>query len=83
MKFLSRWLLVESYYMWLWCNTKVCKIDKCLDINNHSWERYLFGKLLLTCQDNALNTTESSLDYKKREKKFEKKKKKKEKNIIF
>ena len=42
------------------CN-KACKIDK-IDIKNCSCEKYLFGELILACEDEILNTTETSLD---------------------
>ena len=46
------------------CN-KECKIDEDLDIKNCFCKKYLFGKLVLVCQDEILNTTETSLDDKK------------------
>ena len=46
------------------CN-KTCKIDEYLDIRNCSCEKRLFGKLVLVCEDEMLNTTETSLDDKK------------------
>ena len=42
--------------MWF-CTKCVCecnsayKIDKCLDIENCSWEKFLFSKLVLACED--------------------------------
>ena len=46
------------------CN-KACKIDGYLDIKNRSCEKRLFCKLALACEDEILNTTETSLDDKK------------------
>ena len=46
------------------CN-KACKIDKYLDDQNCSCEKRLFGKSVLACGDEVLNTTETSLDDKK------------------
>ena len=46
------------------CN-KTCKIDEYLDIKNCSCKKRLFGKLELVCDDEILNTTETSLDDKK------------------
>ena len=46
------------------CN-KICKIDEYLDIRNCSCEKRLLGKLVLVCEDEMLNTTETSLDDKK------------------
>ena len=45
------------------CN-KACKFDEYLDIENCSCEKSLFDKLVLTCEDEILNTTETSLDNK-------------------
>ena len=42
------------------CN-KTCKTDEYLDIKNCSWEKRLFGKLLSVCEDEILNTTETSI----------------------
>ena len=42
------------------CN-KSCKIDKCSGIKNCSCEKCLLGKLVIACEDETLNTTESSL----------------------
>ena len=42
------------------CN-KSCKIYKRFDIKNCSCEKCLFGKLVLACEDEILNTTESPL----------------------
>ena len=44
---------------------KTCKTDEYLDIKNCSCKKRLFGKLELVCDDEILNTTETSLDDKK------------------
>ena len=44
---------------------KACKIYEYLDIKNCSCEKGLIGKLVLECQDEMLNTTETSHDDKK------------------
>ena len=44
---------------------KTCKIDEYLDIKNCSCKKRFFGKLELVCDDEILNTTETSLDDKK------------------
>ena len=41
------------------------KICKYLEIKNCSCEKRLIGKLVLECEDEILNTTETSLDEKK------------------
>ena len=46
------------------CN-KANKIDEYLDIKNCSCEKRLIGKLVLGCEDEILNTTETSPDDKK------------------
>ena len=46
------------------CN-KACKIDECLDIINCSYEKHLIGKLVLACEGEILNTTETLLNDKK------------------
>ena len=46
------------------CN-KVFKIYEYLDITNCSCEKGLFGKLVLACEDEVLNTTETSPNDKK------------------
>ena len=46
------------------CN-KACKIDEYLDTKIFSCETRLIGKLVLRCEDEILNTTETSLDDKK------------------
>ena len=50
----------------LYCESnKACKIDEYLDIRNCSCEKRLFGKLALACEDEILNTNETSFDDKK------------------
>ena len=44
---------------------KACKINKCLDTKNYSCEKVLIGKLLLECEDEILNTSETLLNNKK------------------
>ena len=54
--------------MWSTCDcncNKACKIGKYLDIKNCSFEKRLFGKLVLANEDEMLNTTETSTDDKK------------------
>ena len=46
------------------CN-KPKKIDEYLDIKNCSREKLLISKLVLECEDEILNRTETSLDDKK------------------
>ena len=46
------------------CN-KACKIDEYLDPKSCSCEIRLFGKLVLACGDEILNTTNNSLGDKK------------------
>ena len=46
------------------CN-KAYKIDEYLDIKNCSREKLLISKLVLECEDEILNRTETSLDDKK------------------
>ena len=46
------------------CN-KACKIDEYLDITICSCEKRLIGKLILECEDEILDTTETSLDNQK------------------
>ena len=41
------------------CN-KTYKIDGCLDIKKCFCKKRLFGKLVLACQDEILNTTENA-----------------------
>lgn len=44
------------------CDAKLAfKNDLYLDLKNCSCEKYLFGKLVLVCEDRILNTTETSL----------------------
>ena len=46
------------------CN-KACSIHEYLDIKNCSFEKRLFGKLVLAREDERKNTTETSLNDKK------------------
>ena len=46
-------------------SNKACKIEEYLDTKNCSYEKLLFGKLVLACEDEILNTIETSLDDKK------------------
>ena len=46
------------------CN-KASKIDEYLNTKNFSCEKHLFGKLVLACEDEILNTTEKPLADKK------------------
>ena len=46
------------------CN-RACKIDKYLDIKNCSCEKLIIGKSVIECEDEVLNTTETSIGDKK------------------
>ena len=46
------------------CN-KACRIDDYLDMKICFLEKHLIGKLVLECEDEILNTTETLLDDKK------------------
>ena len=46
-------------------HNKPCKIDEYLNIKNCPCKKRPIGKLVLGCEDEILNTTESSLDDKK------------------
>ena len=46
------------------CN-KACRIDDYLDMKICFLEKHLTGKLVLECEDEILNTTETLLDDKK------------------
>ena len=46
-------------------SNKACKIRKYLDIKNCSGKNRLLDKLVLTCEDEISNTTETSLVDKK------------------
>ena len=46
------------------CN-RACKVDKYLGIENCSLERNLFGKLVLECENQMSNTTETLLNERK------------------
>ena len=51
--------------MWGLCEwNKEYKIDEYLDLKNCSWEKRLIGKLVLECEDETLNTSETSIDHK-------------------
>ena len=69
-KELDDWSSCKNDYMWnpstcdCECN-KACKIDEYLNIKNCSCEKRLFGKLVLACEDEKLNTAETSFDDKK------------------
>ena len=69
-KELDNWGSCKGDYMWnpstchCECN-KSCKIDEYLDFKSCSCKKHLFGKLVLACEDEILNTTETSLDDKK------------------
>ena len=43
---------------------KACKIDGYLDIKSCSCQKCLIGKLPLECEDEMLNTTETSFGHK-------------------
>ena len=69
-KSLDDWSSCRDDYIW---NPSTCtcdcnkswKIDKYLDTKNCSCKKHLFGKLVLACEDEILNTTEISLIGKK------------------
>ena len=64
------WDSCKKNYMWnlstcdCKCN-KAGKIDEYTDAKNCSCEKRLIGKLVLECEDEVLNTTETSLNDKK------------------
>ena len=68
---LDDWSSFKDDYMWnpgtrnCECN-KECKIDEYLDIKNCSCEKSLNCKLVLECEGEVLNTTETSLGDKKK-----------------
>ena len=69
-KEIDNWDFCENDYIWnpSTCNcecNRACKIDEYLDTKYCSCEKRLIGKLVLECEDEILNTTESSLDDKK------------------
>ena len=69
-KELNDWSSNKDDYMWnpSACDCeckKACKIDEYRDIRNSSCEKCLIGKLVLECEDEMLNTIETSLDDKK------------------
>ena len=41
------------------------KLTNIFEMKNCSWEKRLFGKFVLACEDEILNKTETSLDEKK------------------
>ena len=45
--------------------SQACKVDEYLDIKSCSYEKRLLRKLVLACEDETLNTTETSLGDKK------------------
>ena len=67
---LDDWGSCKDIYMWnpitcgCECN-KACKIDEYLDTKNCSCKKYVISKLVLECEDEKLNTTETSPDDKK------------------
>ena len=66
-KELNDWGTCKNKYVWnpkkynCKCN-KACKIDEYLDIKVCSREKRLFCKLALECENEILNTAETSLD---------------------
>ena len=48
------------------CECKTIKVDEYLDIKNCSYEKRLFGKLVLAYKGETLNKTETSLIDKKK-----------------
>ena len=46
-------------------SNKACKIDEYLDVKNYYCEKCLIGKLVLDCESEILNTTETLLNDKK------------------
>ena len=64
-KELDYWSYCKDDYVWnpstsdSECN-KTYKIDGCLDIKKCFCKKRLFGKLVLACQDEILNTTENA-----------------------
>ena len=69
-KELDDWSFSEKNYMQnlsicdCECN-KACKIDEYLDSKNCSCKKHLIGKLVLGCEEEILNTTETFPDDKK------------------
>ena len=67
---LDDWGSSKNDYIWnsiTWgckCN-KACKTDEYLNTNNCLCKKCLIDKIVLECQDEILNTTETSLDDKK------------------
>ena len=64
------WGSCKNYYIWnpttynCECN-KACKTDEYLEIRNYSCKKRLIGKLVLECEDEMLNATETLLNDKK------------------
>ena len=64
------WGSCTKGYMWnpsmcgCECN-KASNIDEYLNTKNCSCKKYLIGKLVLECENEILDTTETSLDHKK------------------
>ena len=44
---------------------KECKTDEYIDVKNCSFRKRLIGKLILECEDEILNTTETLVNDKK------------------
>ena len=67
---LDDWSCCNDVYIWnpsmcdCDCN-KACKIDEYLDIKKCLCKKCLFGKLLLACEGEMINTTKTSFDNKK------------------
>ena len=67
---LDDWGSSKNDYIWnsiTWgckCN-KACRTDEYLNTNNCLCKKCLIDKIVLECQDEILNTTETSLDDKK------------------
>ena len=65
----------RSDHMWNPSNcdcecSKACKIDEYLDTKTCSCEKQLTGNIVLECEDEMLNTIETSLNDKKHRKKI-------------
>ena len=64
---LNYWVSLNNNYMRN-CSTndcecnKSCKNNEYLDIENCLREKHFFGKLVLACKDDILNSNETSLD---------------------
>ena len=69
-KELDDWDSCKNDCMWKsttcdWQCNKVCEIDEYLDIKNVSSKKHLFFKLVLKCEDEILNTSETLLNNEK------------------